>query len=191
MLQCMYGMKKYKVLTKEEIASAAARYKIPSDALYELDTAYAGYMAKFRQEYTSFTVENHLHPLQVTYYDKRGAQVSFHSGVYADAGLFNLRWNFKRQFDYFPPVTEAPIDSIMNFETHLRFVRTLNGNSPDPAVYRHASYNVIVHWARFTGRQSRRLIRVVQKNAKRARQQPVNYFFVNTDNLYQNSKPDY
>lgn len=190
-LQGMYGMKKYKVLSKEEIATAAAKNKIPADAVYMLDTSYGGYLVQFRQQFTSFTVENHLHPIQAAYYDKNGVLMSYHSGVYADAGLANFRWNIKGAFKQFPPNTCAPLDTMLDFERHLSFVRTLDGDKLDYSKYKTANANVVIHWTRFTGRQSKHLIRLIQRNARFIRKGGVNFLYVNTDNLYQNAKPDY
>ena len=44
--------------------------------------------------------------------------------------------------------------------------------------------DVIVHWSRFMGRQSKRFIRLVQENAKLAGNQKVKIIYVNNDNVF-------
>lgn len=182
-VRSMYGMKKYKELNDVEIERAYKTYKVPQKEILVLDTSYFSFLSKFKADHT-FSVDNHVHPLQALWYDKNGKQISFHSGVWADARVFSLKWNYKNQFDVYPPKTGAPLDTIFGFEDHLKHVKYLDGRSVDPALYRDADFNVIVHFARFTGRMNRSLLRTVKRNAALNRRFKVNYVYVNTDNFY-------
>lgn len=181
----VYGFKPYRVLVKSEISELANTYHIPADKVFMIDTNYRSFLQSNRAEYTSFITENHNHPLQAIFYGRNGSPVSYHNGVYADAGLSNLRWNKGKPFNSFPPMNVSPLDSMMDFTKHLSFIRTLDNQKLDPAQFAGADYNVIVHWANFPGRQTKRIINIIQKNAKLNTHLKVNYIYVNTDNLYQ------
>jgi hypothetical protein len=186
MLQSMYGMKPYRTVNNEDIIELASKYKIPAEKSFSIDTTYRTFLENFRKEYTSLRTDNHIHPLQAVYYDRNGVQNSFQSGVYAGNSLSNFLWNNERQFVKFPPRTSVPIDSMFSFSEHLSFVKTLDGKPLDAANYQQADYNVIVHWARFAGRQSQRLVKVVKRNYEKfGKAKKVNFFYVNTDNLYE------
>lgn len=185
-LQSMYGMKPYRAVTNADITELADKYRIPAERSYSIDTAYKNFLQGFRAEYTSLRTDNHNHPLQAIYYDKNGIQYSFQSGVYAGNSLSNFLWNNEKQFTKFPPRTSVPIDSMFTFPQHLHFLKTLDDKPLDAESYSQADYNVIVHWARFAGRQSKRLVKTVQKNYEKfGKNKKVNFFYVNTDNLYE------
>lgn len=182
----MYGMKPYRTVDNNDITTLAKKYNIPEEQSYSIDTTYKDFLQGFRADYTSLRTDNHNHPLQAVYYDKNGIQYSFQSGVYAGNSLSNFLWNNDRQFTKFPPRTSVPIDSMFTFSQHLNYLKTLDGKPLDANAYNQADYNVIVHWARFAGRQSKRLVKTVQKNyTKFGGKKKANFFYVNTDNLYE------
>jgi hypothetical protein len=148
-----------------------------------LDTSYFSFMNQFRADHT-FAVDNHVHPLQAIWYDKTGKQVSFHSGVWADTKMFTFDWNYKGQLNYYPPRTGAPIDTLFGFEEHLKYVRTLEGEKLDVEAFSGNDYNIVVHYARFPGRMTKKFLRVFAKNKKLNTRFKVNYIYVNTDNFY-------
>lgn len=186
MLQSMYGMKPYRTVNNEDIIELASKYKIPAEKSFSIDTTYKNFLQGYRVEYTSLRTDNHNHPLQAVYYDRNGIQYSFQSGVYAGNSLSNFLWNNEKQFTKFPPYTSVPIDSMFTFSQHLNYIKTLDGKSLNASRYTEADYNVIVHWARFAGRQSKRLVKTVQRNYdKLGKNKKVNFFYVNTDNLYE------
>jgi hypothetical protein len=176
-----YGMKSAKRMDEKSILKSGKRFNIPNEDSYQLDTAYHTYLfsldtSKFKQQ-----VKNHYQPLQALYYNKNGSLESFQINCYA-GGFPNLKWNRNQTFETFIPKQQAPIDSILPLHTHLRFLIPLSQTkTKNPYT---TEYFIIVHWNRFMGRQTKRLIRFVQKNAKLATNQEVKIIYVNNDNLF-------
>ena len=86
----------------------------------------------------------------------------------------------------FPPKQQAPIDSIVPLETHLKYLKPLSETKTIQTD--NYDYIVIVHWNRFMGRQSKRLIRIVQDNSELVTDKKVKIIYANTDNLFVNGK---
>lgn len=170
----MYGMKKLKYQSREQILKLAARYQIPEEDCFELDTGYTTFLRsldtlKYKQQ-----IKNHYQPLQVLYYKRDGSFISFYVNCYA-GGFPNLKWNIGS----FVPPTQAPLDSILPLDTHTYYLHSLSSTGsgrPNP------DYWVIVYWNRFMGRQSERLIKEVRLNIKNSGKN-VKLFYVNNDNF--------
>ena len=177
----MYGMKKTKTVDEKTIARFAKKYNVPATDNYELDTAYFSYLfsldtVKYKQE-----INNHNQPLQALYYNNSGYLKSFQVNCYA-GGFPNLKWYRDEIMTSFPPKKQAPIDSIVPLETHLKYLKSLS--KTEKFQTENFDYIVVVHWNRFMGRQSKRLIRFVQDNRKLARDKNVKIIYANTDNLF-------
>jgi hypothetical protein len=56
-----------------------------------------------------------------------------------------------------------------------------NAPFPDLRTY---DYTVLVYWCRFMGRQSKRLVRVVQDNVRLGEGKKIMVLYVNTDNFW-------
>lgn len=176
-----YGMKKTKELSKNQILKQGISYNIPENDSYELDSSYVNYVLsldtiQFKQEQ-----KNHLQPLQALYYDQKGQLKSFHVNCYT-GGFPNLKWNRFGTFDEFIPKQQAPLDSILPLEKHLEYITPLNNNSLDKMD--EYNYIVIVHWSRFMGRQSKRLIKIVQKNVAQNKTHKTKIIYLNNDNNF-------
>lgn len=181
----MYGMKKTKIVDENTIARFAEKYNIPASNNYEIDTAYFSYL--FSLDTTQFKeeIKNHYQPLQALYYDNSGELKSFQVNCYA-GGFPNLQWDRNEIMTTFPPKQQAPIDSIIPLETHLKYLKPLS--QTEKIQTDNYDYIVIVHWNRFMGRQSKRLIRFVQDNRKTASDKNVKIIYANTDNLFVDEK---
>ena len=148
----IYGMKKMKNVDENTIARFAKKYNIPASDNYEIDTAY--FSCLFSLDTTQFKqeIKNHYQPLQALYYDNSGELKSFQVNCYA-GGFPNLKWDRNEIMTTFPPKQQAPIDSIVPLETHLKYLKPLSQTEKiRPVNY---DYIVIVHWNRFMGRQSK------------------------------------
>ena len=97
-------------------------------------------------------------------------------------GFPNLRWDRDDIMTTFPPKQQAPIDSIVPLETHLKYLKSLS--KTEKFQTENFDYIVVVHWNRFMGRQSKRLIRFVQDNSILAIDTKMKIIYVNTDNLF-------
>ncbi len=173
-----YGIKKYKEIKEVEILKYAAKFHIPVEDVYLLDTSFLGYVRKFESDER---YANHFQPLQALYFDKQGQLVSYQVNCYA-GGFPNLKWNRNDNFGTFPPKQQAPLDSIVNLEKQMQFLQKLVQTKPFLA--KDYNYVVVVFWSRVMGRQSKRLIRFVQENAKLATGGKVKVVYVNVDGIF-------
>jgi len=181
----LYGIKKTKTVDENTIARFAEKYNIPASDNYEIDTSYFSYL--FSLDTTQFKeeIKNHFQPLQALYYDNSGELKSFQVNCYV-GGFPNLQWDRNEIMTTFPPKQQALIDSIIPLETHLKYLMPLSQTEKIQT----DNYDniVIVHWNRFMGRQSKRLIRFVQDNRELATDKNVKIIYANTDNLFVDEK---
>lgn len=180
-LTTLYGMKKIKPMSKNAINQSAKRYHIPSEDSYEMDTNYFSYLFSLDSVRYKRQIKNHTQPLQALYFDRSNQLVSFHVNCYA-GGFPNLKWNRFGIFDEFVPKQQAPLDSILPLDKQLTFLIPLNNNS---LIKRDEyDYIIIVYWSRFMGRQSKRLVRIVQENVAKSSPQQAKIIYVNNDNIF-------
>ncbi len=178
-------MKKMKVLSNDQILKQGSKYNIPEKDSYELDSTYVDYIFSLDSVKNKIESKNHFQPLQALYYDQTGQLKSFH--INCNAGGFpNLKWNRFGTFDEFIPKQQTPLDSILPLEKHLEFIIPLNNNSIDKID--EYDYIVIVHWSRFMGRQSKRLIKIVQDNIAQNKNYRAKVIYVNNDNIFANTE---
>lgn len=177
----LYGMRMPKEVNEKNILKAGKKYHIPPEDNYQLDSTYTTWL--FSQDTSRFKhqIKNHYQPLQALYYNRNGILESFQINCYA-GGFPNLKWNRNQIFETFPPKQQAPLDSLFTLDTHLKFLRPLSGTIRKSPLK--TDYFAVVHWNRFMGRQTRRLIRCVQKNEKLTTSQQLKVIYVNNDNLF-------
>ncbi len=177
----IYGFKKLKPLDEEALVKYSRKYNIPLADSYQLDTSYMSYLQSFSDEKFEDQKSNHYQPLQALYYGASGQLQSFHVNCYA-GGFPNLKWNRSEMFSTFPPQQQAPLDSLLPLDTQLEFIRPIAMTNEFSAT----DYDtfVVVYWNRFIGRQSKRLIRLVQHNSQLAPEQKIKTIYVNNDNFF-------
>lgn len=173
-----YGIKSPEKIENKELIKTAKKYGIPASEIYLLDTAFYAYLETFDSAHYSDQINNHFQPMQALYYNKDGDLRSFHINCYA-GGFPNLKWNHNGNFDTFLPKQQAPLDSILPLQVHLNYLQSLNGNAL--GVNSEYDYYVIVYWNKFMGRQSRNLVRQVQKNCQLASDRKLKIIYVNND----------
>lgn len=177
----LYGMKMPKEMSEKRILRAGKKYHIPPEDSYQLDSTYRSYLFSLDTSTFKDQIKNHYQPLQALYYNKNGILESFQINCYA-GGFPNLKWNRNEIFEVFPPKQQAPVDSLLSLKNHIQFLKPLSKSAQtDPGK---TDYFVIVHWNRFMGRQTKRLIRYVQKNAKLTSQGQLKIVYVNNDNHF-------
>ena len=176
-----YGLKTIKPLTTKEIIRQGKQYKIPASDAYELDSTYYTFMKSLDTNRFNQVIKDHFQPLQAIYYDKIGQMCSFHINCYC-GGFPNLKWNRNGNFDVFLPKQQAPIDSVFTLEKQLSFVQPLAHH--DTLNIKSFDYVIVVYWTRYMGRQSKRLIELVQKNARLTNRERVKIIYVNSDNAF-------
>jgi hypothetical protein len=182
-LSSFYGMKACKPRNTECIKKYAHKYKIPEQSLFLLDTSYLSFIDSVRLK-EPLHAKNHFQPLQALYFDASGRMISLHNNCNA-GGFPNLKWNRDKILESFVPSSQTELDSLMNFQDQLDFLRTINGGTIILSDYDTASYNVVVYWNVFMGRQSKRLIRFVKENCELAEEDSVKLWFANDDDFFQ------
>lgn len=176
-----FGMKSPRDLSEPELLKWSAKFDIPTELVYRMDTAYYTYWrsidsAKYKKE-----INDHLQPLQAIYYNKRGRPIAFFANCYA-GGFPNLNWNHSGNFNHFPPASAAPIDSLLNLQKHLQYLKPADASRP---IYSDsADYHVVVHWNRFMGRQTERFVQVIKSNCAMSTSSKVRLYYVNTDRFF-------
>lgn len=176
-----YGLKSIKPLSSASIIKQGKRYNVPEKDAFELDSTYYSFIQSLDTSRYKQVQKDHFQPLQAIYYDKTGQMCSFHINCYC-GGFPNLKWNRNGNFDTFLPKQQAPLDSVFTLEKQLSFIQPLSNQ--DVLNVSPFDYVVVVHWSRYMGRQSKRLIAQVQKNARLNKQDRIKIIYVNSDNAY-------
>ena len=181
MIKGMMGMNAPKSLDADEILVLEEEYSIPQSDGYEMDSSYFAVLKDFDTTRFKRDQKNLLQPLQVLYFDASGTLISYHVNC-SVGGFPNLKWNRLGDFNQFPPAKSVELDTMKHVSNHLLHINPLN-NAPFPDL-RTYDIAVLVYWNRFMGRQSKRLVRVVQENVSLAKDKKVMVIYVNTDHFW-------
>lgn len=179
----LMGMNKAKELNENEIIELAGKYNIPENQVYEAQKSYFDDLFKnFDSEKYKDEIKNRYQPLQALYYVNDGELVSYHVNCHTGGvGFPNLKWNKDDNFEQFIPKQQADLDELFPLDTLLTYFEPLgNTKEINTAEY---DYVVIVFWNRFMGRQSKRLIKFVQKSLEYTDGHKVKVIYVNNDKL--------
>lgn len=107
----------------------------------------------------SMQMKDLYQPLKIMYFHG-DSLVSFHINCYCPPTMFfNLKWNFKNQFDVFPPTTTVPLEGYTVTRSQLMGVF--------PEIKGEKEYTVLVFWTNMLTKISRSEIRTVHKNLKK------------------------
>ena len=185
MLIKFYGLKEIKNVNEKTIVRYAKKFDIPTTDLFELDSSYYSFLFSKQTDENKAHIKNHYQPLQALYFNKAGQLQSFQINCYA-GGFPNLKWERNDIMTSFPPKNQAPIDSLISLEQYLQLLRPLS-QTPELKIDGY-DFIVIVFWSRYMGRQSKRLIRIVQDNRALAADKKVRILYANTDNVDRNNR---
>ncbi|MBI3502470.1 MAG: hypothetical protein HY063_11825 [Bacteroidetes bacterium] len=178
----LYGIKNPgQTVDEKTILDYSKKYNIPTADSYELDTAYISFLFSLDTSHYIKQIKNHYQPLQALYYDKSEQLQSFQINCYV-GGFPNLHWDRNGILTTFPPRQQAPVDSIVQLDTQLKYLRQLSQTKKFSSD--NYDYFVIVYWNTFMGRQSKRLIRFIQDNSKISTDKKVKIIYANTDNIF-------
>ena len=176
------GMKDPVHLSNDQIDKAIVKLCIPENNTFVLDSSFLKFFEK-----TYITNEqiahDHLQPLQINVYSAKGELISFHINCYAD-GFMYLKWNTKGNFNSFPPITAAPLDTMLTRRRHLKMIRNYKTGMRLSDTFEDYDYLFIVHWNVFMKRQSKRLVKFIEKYKTANAQYKIKVLYVNDDNLY-------
>jgi hypothetical protein len=177
----VYGMRRSETVDVPQVREYAQDYGVgvvPGKS-FVLDVSYFEFLKRQPLRLQEVAM-NHAQPLQLLYYNRAGRLISYYVNRYA-GGFPNLDWNHDRQLEVFPPVTQAPADSMLSFAELAPFLRTVDGSRVQ-AMQSFADYTVVVFWSNRMGRQSRRLLAAAQQNLQLAPATKKAYIlYVNND----------
>jgi hypothetical protein len=178
-VQGVYGIRDARPVGEVDVLAAAKSFGIPLAQCVELRKEYIDYLFSLDRATHSLAIHDHYQPLQLLYYSADGKLVSFHPNCYL-GGFPNLRWNKGRRLQSFPPSSPAPIDTILPLHRQLEFLKPYSQSaSVHPA---DEEYVLLVYWNLHMRRQSKRMIRAVQENLKKAGNARIRVLYVNNDN---------
>lgn len=174
------GLTKIKELKTEEMASFLKQHHINYPEIYFIDADYKKQLLKLSND--TGLLKHHLQPLQASYYNKEGKLISFHINCNAP-GFPNLNWNYKKVMEVFPPESQAPVDTLLNLQTHLMYLKS--SSSKQIETEKEVDYFIIVYWANFLKRQSIGLINAVNENIKlNFENKKIKIIYVCSDNVF-------
>ena len=174
------GLTKIKELKTEEMASFLKGQQINNPVIYFIDTDYQKQLHKLSND--TALLNHHLQPLQASYYNKEGRLISFHINCNAP-GFANLNWNYKKVMEVFPPKPNAELDTLLNLQRHLEYLKSSNNKQIETE--KDFDYFIIVNWAGFLKRQSIGLINAVNENIKlNLENKKIKIIYVCSDNVY-------
>lgn len=182
----LLGIKNPVIVSEEDIIQRAKKYKIPLQDCYELDSNYLLLFLKILQQQPAKRFKDFSQPLQIKYFDTDDGRLqSWHINCYADRGpaviLLGLDWNKQGRMKHFPPLQQAPFDSVLSLKEQLSYMRPLRTTLPVKA--EDYDYIVVVYWNMWMGRHSRRIIKAAKKNIRRAGDLRVKLLYANNENL--------
>ena len=178
-----YGLKNdYTIVNQNNIESLAKKYKVPLSDWYELDTLYYRFIMSYdKKDIDSECAPDHLQLLQALYFDESGDLISFHTSGWA-MGFPNFNWNRKGILNTFVPETQTQIDTLVTVNKLFPFLK----KTPYTEEFIQSDYDYIVavFWWDVMGRQSKRLIKFIQRNVGLAQNnERVKIIYVNIDNF--------
>lgn len=144
-------------------AEQCARFykKLPKDFVFTplvCDEAQFFQVSSFGAD--SMQMKDLCQPLKIMYFHG-DSLVSFHINCYCPPTLgFSLNWNFKNQFDVFPPNTTVPLEGYTLTRTQMQSVF--------PEIKGEAECTVLVFWTNMLAKISRSEIKTVYKNLKKS-----------------------
>ena len=122
----------------------------------------------------SMQMKDLYQPLKIMYFHG-DSLVSFHINCYCPPTLgFSLNWNFKHQFDVFPPTTTVPLEGYT--------LRLADMKGIFPEIKGEAECTVLVFWTNALQKISRSEVKTAYRNLKKFKQlEKVEVYLINND----------
>lgn len=174
----IYGIREPQRMSQENIVIKGKRYNINQEDIHIIDFSFFTFLDSINRNAINIpiydVIQNHCQPLQVMVFDSINRLCSYHTNCYAE-GFPNLKWE---GFDVFPPTTATPIDTIITFD----ILKAHISHSQDSIIKNQKNYTVIVFWTTFMGRQSKRLITLMQQKIPKDKAKLI---YINIDALFE------
>lgn len=195
-LPFFYGFKSFdKEYNKEQVFKTALSWGIPQDNLYFLKKEYLEYLEGEALKYgvslsscdssPSFQmIKNHSQPLQIMFFNNEGNLVTFLTNCYC-GGFPNFKWNRNHCLDSLPATQVTPLDTLFTFDKLITLIHDIDHQTPEFRISGGNEYSIVVFWETHFGRQSKRLIKQVErKYGGYKAEEKVEIFYVNSDVLF-------
>jgi hypothetical protein len=178
----------------EQIKETAITWKIQPDELYFIQNEYIDYLKSEAFKYgislnscdTSHSYQmfnNHSQPLQIMFFNKEGKLDAFLTNCYC-GGFPNFKWNRNNCLDTLPARQVVPLDTLINFDQLITFIHNADNQSVDVIKFGEKDYSIVVFWATYFGRQSKRLINQVERKYRDSeKDKKVAILYINSDLL--------
>lgn len=184
----IYGIKKPKHQTDEQIIKYAHKHNYDKYSIYKINNNYRSFIDTVGKninagEYKLKTLQKQYYqPLQYLLFDSTGSLIVHSVNCDMGGNMINLQWNAEGQFDVFPPIPQSTVYKHFKLGELQKHITQLNNTTVNNnETY---SYTCVVFWNILMGRHSRRLVNLALQNLKLANGAKVNVILINNDNLY-------
>ena len=180
--RAVMGVSEIKEYKANDIKQFLRHNNINDSVVYFVDQEYKKSLLAITKD--SHLLKNHMQPLQLYYFSKTGSLISYHINCNAP-GFPNLNWNYGNVMETFPPKTQTEPDSLLNLEVFFKLLKSSDNNII--ARDNDTDFYIIICWAGFIKRLSKRLIETANENLKLNKEnKKIRIIYVNTDNLFLN-----
>ncbi len=186
-LLSIYGVKNPKIVDEEKILAFSKKLNIDANNSYILKSDYLAkeIAAQNPDRCEVESVTKLTQPLQIRIYGQNDSLIVFQNNC--DCGGFpNLQWNRFGIFDTIPPNRFSTLP-----DTSLLFTRDISNFLPlnDRSIIKHSlflnvDYKIVIIWAIFMKRQSKRLIKKVNEFVQTYPEKSISIIYVNSDNQF-------
>ncbi len=178
-----YGIKEQKEFNLVKTNKFIKKNNISLKNSFYVKEEYMDYMINKYQE-DSILRKQSIQALQVIYF-VNDTLVSYHINCNTGVTLLNLKWDRNDDFKTFIPHKQAKTKIDTNFlfsdlKNHLK----QTDEKQESIINSQAKVKIVVFWCFLIERQSKRLIKLVKKNLFLNKNEKIEIYFVNNDNLY-------
>jgi hypothetical protein len=177
------GLKKSKNFKIEKLPQYCEKYNIDYNYCYTLNTLEYKLKLENLKEKNPELFNLLSQPLQIKVFNPEGKSIGFLANCQV-GGFPNLKWNRFNSFQSFPPdfTKFNSIDTVFALNNELKLLNKVNKND----IHGNPSNRIslIVYWSYLMGRQSKRLIKLLNEYQDEHSNQNIRIFYVNIDSLY-------
>lgn len=156
----LVGYREPRALTTAQHLRYLDKLGAEAENAYTLDSSYLHLLRIEDSSSHRAEKKNHYQPIQALYFDTGAYPICWYINCYAP-GFPNLDWEGKDNFRVFPPLQQAPTDSLVSLRQLLGCAVPL---ATTATVADNTAYTVVFIWNRFLFRQCKRLHRLVRDN---------------------------